>query len=346
MTPTLDNFYFPPEWHPHESTWLSFPHNMETWEGQHLNNMLPSYLEFIRVLSESEKVNIIANNEEHKLKIHKFLSSTKALRDNIQVFAWGTNDSWCRDHGPSFVISKSQNLPKRIVDWGYNAWGGKYPPFQLDNEVPSKVAAQLGLQRYQPDIIMEGGSIEVNGLGDLLTSKSCLLNKNRNPNLNQAQIEQKLKQYYNVEKIHWLEEGIIGDDTDGHVDDMVRFVNGNTIVACLEENSKDENYQALQTNWRLLKSLVLANGSKPNLVSLPMPDAVFKDGIRLPASYANFYITNKSVIVPTYKCEKDVIALSILQKLFPRRAVIGIDSTEIIWGLGSFHCLSQQEPKS
>ena len=191
---------------------------------------------------------------------------------------------------------------------------------------------------------MEGGSVEFNGAGTVLTSKSCLLNENRNPHLSQEEVEEFLKKYYGQKQVLWVDDGIVGDDTDGHVDDTIRFVNENTVLTVIEDNPEDDNYEILQTNLRQLEEMTLLNGEKLNIIQLPMPDPVFCDGQRLPASYANFYIANKSVIVPTYRCDKDAVALEIIQKCFPTRDVVGIDSTDIIWGLGSFHCLSQQEP--
>jgi agmatine deiminase len=230
------------------------------------------------------------------------------------------------------------------VDWGYNAWGNKYPPHDLDDIIPTLIGKQKNIPVYHPGIVMEGGSVEFNGKGTLLTSTSCLLNPNRNPHLNQAQIEKYLCDYYGVEQILWVDEGIIGDDTDGHIDDTVRFVNEDTVLTVIEENKSDENYDLLQTNLKQLKSMRLLNGTQLNIIELPMPDPVIYDDQLLPASYANFYISNHAVVVPTFRCNKDDLALQIIRDCFKDRAVVGIDSTDIIWGLGSFHCLSQQEP--
>ena len=240
----------------------------------------------------------------------------------------------------AFVLKANQ---KALVNWDYNAWGGKYP-CELDNLIPLKIAEEMNLEVFHPHIVMEGGSIDVNGCGTLLTTTACLLNPNRNPLLSQGEIEEKLCQYYNVDKVIWLGEGIEGDDTDGHVDDITRFVNPTTVVTVVEENKNDANYQVLQDNLSLLKTARLQDGKQLDIVELPMPSAVVWDDMRLPASYANFYIANKAVIVPTYRCDNDEKALCILESLFPDRKIVGIDSTDIIWGLGSFHCLSQQEP--
>jgi agmatine deiminase len=341
-TPRQLGYRFPAEWESHRATWLSFPKNTETWENR-LEKVYPSYFKFIEKIAESEKVCINTHNELISL-IRQKLNELEIKEDNIELHAHATNDSWCRDHGPAFLKHPDTNK-KVIVDWEYNAWGGKYPPFNSDNAIPSKIGKLLNLPVFKPGIVMEGGSIEVNGQGALLTSESCLLNKNRNPHLSKIQIEKYLIDYYCVEQIMWLKDGIVGDDTDGHIDDTTRFVSADTVLTCIEHNSKDANYEPLKANYDLLKKLKFLNDKPVNIIELPMPDAVYSEGERLPASYANFYLTNKYVIVPTYRCSKDDIALSIISGAFKSREVIGIDSTEIIWGLGSFHCLSQQEPE-
>ena len=231
-----------------------------------------------------------------------------------------------------------------VVKWNYNAWGGKYPPFDLDNEIPISIARQLQLPVAKPGIVMEGGSVDFNGKGTVLTTTSCLLNKNRNPHLSQQQIEKYLIDYYGVTNVLWLGDGIAGDDTDGHIDDITRFVNEETVVTVIEENKADENYKPLKENVKTLEKMKLENGRSIKIIELPMPSPVVYEGQRLPASYANFYISNRYVVTPVFNCMQDDKALSILQKCFPDRKVIGLDSTDIIWGLGSFHCLSQQEP--
>lgn len=342
-TPKAQGYRFPAEWEEHEATWLSWPHKEESWPDK-LEEIYPYYCEFVKVLAESEFVRInVVDEEMRKFAIDCIMQSGVNL-ENVEFFIHPTNDAWCRDHGPAFLINPEAEQKKIIIDWGYNAWGGKYPPYDLDDDIPTKIGEELGLPVFYPKIVMEGGSVDFNGKGTVLTSKSCLLNPNRNPHLTQEQIEQYLKDFYGVEQILWVDDGIVGDDTDGHIDDTIRFVNENTVLAVVEDNPEDENYEILQRNLEQLKEMRLPNGEPLNIVQLPMPDPVVWEGQRLPASYANFYIANKSVIVPTYRCEKDAIALEIIQKYFPDRKVVGIDSTEIIWGLGSFHCLSQQEP--
>jgi agmatine deiminase len=342
-TPSQSNFHFPAEWHPHVATWLSWPHKEESWPGK-LDLVYPQYCEFIKILTEGELVRINVADEQMAAFAKQQLQLADVDLKRVQFFEFPTNDAWCRDHGPSFLINPEKKQ-KIIVDWGYNAWGDKYPPYDLDDVIPTKIAQHFGLPVYHPGIVMEGGSVDFNGKCTVLTTTACLLNKNRNPHLNQQQIEEYLTKYYGVEQVLWLGDGIIGDDTDGHIDDIIRFVNEDTVVTVIEENKQDENYDILQENLRTLKTMHLLNGKQLNIVELPMPDPVYYDGQRLPASYANFYIANTSVIVPTYRSENDQKALDILQTCFPGRKVVGIDSTHIIWGLGSFHCLSQQEPQ-
>lgn len=342
--PTLKQlgYYFPAEFHPHVATWLSWPHKEASWPGK-IDSIYPQYCQFIKYLTESEIVRINVNDEAMKAFAISHLHSAGVNLDKVEFFLHPTNDAWCRDHGPAFLINPSEKK-KVIVDWNYNAWGGKYPPFDKDDIIPTLIANHFKLPVYHPGIIMEGGSVEFNGKGTLLTSACCLLNENRNPHLNKEQLENYLQDFYGVDQILWVDEGIVGDDTDGHIDDTIRFVNEDTVVTVVETDKGDENYELLQQNLKQLQQMRLLNGKQLNVIELPMPDAVIFEDQRLPASYANFYISNKHVIVPTYRSENDDKALQILAGCFKDREVVGIDSTEIIWGLGSFHCLSQQEP--
>jgi len=338
----IKDFHFPAEWHKHTATWLSWPHKEESWPGK-IDLIYPKYCEFIKVLTEGELVRINVANEKMEAfaKVQMDLAGVNLSR--VEFFNFQTNDAWCRDHGPAFLINEELKQ-KVIVDWGYNAWGGKYPPFDRDDVIPTKIAEHFNLPVYNPGIVMEGGSVDFNGKGTVLTTTACLLNKNRNPHLSQQQIEGYLQNFYGVEQVLWLGDGIVGDDTDGHIDDITRFVNEDTVVTVVEENKSDENYSLLLENLHTLKGMRLLNGKQLNIVELPMPEPVIYQDQRLPASYANFYIANSAVIVPTYKSKHDDRALGILQQCFPERKIVGIDSTDIIWGLGSFHCLSQQEP--
>jgi len=342
-TPKDLGYHFPAEFSSHIATWLSWPHKEASWPGK-INAIFPYYAQFIKELTRGEKVCINVNDEAMKAFAISCLQKENVDLNKVEFFFHPTNDAWCRDHGPAFLINPDAEQKKIIVDWNYNAWGNKYPPYDLDDVIPTLIGKQLNLPVYYPGIIMEGGSVEFNGNGTILTSTACLLNPNRNPHLSQQQIEEYLINYYGQEQILWIDEGIVGDDTDGHIDDTVRFVNEDTVLTAVEETKNDENYYLLQHNLKQLQQMHLLDGRQLNIVELPMPGEVIYENQRLPASYANFYIANKSVIVPTYRCDKDDRALQIIQQCFPDRNVIGIDSTEIIWGLGSFHCLSQQEP--
>lgn len=342
-TPKELAFYFPAEWEKHASTWITFPHNDHSWQGDKLADMYPEYFALIKAISVGELVNIQVNDhslaEFIRLQLPEYGIDVNQIRLHIQP----TNDAWCRDHGPAILVN-AQSADRMIVDWGYNAWGGKYPPFDSDNESPTRVSEVLGLPKVTPGIIMEGGSVDFNGAGTVLTSRSCLLNKNRNPHLSQEEIEQYLCDFYGVEQVLWVSDGIVGDDTDGHIDDTVRFVNEDTVIAMVEPDETDENHAVLAKNLAELKTMRLPNGRPLNIVELPMPAAVVIDEFRAPGSYANFYICNAGVLVPIFDCPQDEYALSTIAQFFPDRPVIGLSAKKIIWGQGSFHCLTQQEP--
>lgn len=342
-TPACLGYSFPAEFELHEATWLSWPHKEASWPGK-INSIYPPYCQFIKYLAMSEKVRINLANNAMKIFATHLLETAGVNMQQIEFFMHPTNDAWCRDHGPAFLINKQASVKKIIVDWNYNAWGNKYPPYDLDDIIPTLIGNHFNIPVYHPGIVMEGGSVEFNGAGSLLSSSCCLLNKNRNPQLNQKQIEQYLFDYYGIEQVLWVADGIVGDDTDGHIDDTVRFVNEDTVVTVVEENKQDDNYDLLQTNLKQLKQMRLLNGKQLNIVELPMPHAIVYEDQRLPASYANFCISNRHIIVPIFNCSTDDKALQIIAQCFKNREVVGIDSTDIIWGLGSFHCLSQQEP--
>lgn len=342
-TPKQQGYSFPAEWAEQEAMWLSWPHKEASWPGK-IETIYKPYSEFIKAVAEDQKVRINVADEAMKNFALRHLEAVNANLANVEFYFHETNDAWCRDHGPAFVINKTEKK-KAVVDWDYNAWGGKYPPFDLDDVIPTKIANHFGLPLFTPPIVMEGGSVEFNGAGTVLTTTSCLLNENRNPHLTKEQIEQYLKEFYGQEQVLWLGDGIVGDDTDGHIDDITRFVNEDTVLTVVEENPEDENYQPLQENLEALKKMTLLDGRKLNIVELPMPAPVIYEDTRLPASYANFYIANKVVVVPIFNDKNDERALQIIQSCFPGRKVIGINSVDIIWGLGSFHCLSQQEPR-
>lgn len=331
----------PAEWAPHAATWLSFPHKEASWPGKLLTAQ-KAYAKMIAELATSEPVHINVNDaamEEHARR----LFDAARVSGDVHFHRFPTNDAWCRDHGAIFVTRDAS--PARLAtDWRYNAWGDKYPPYDLDNEIPRLMAETLGTPRSEIDMVLEGGSIEVNGEGVLLTSEACLLNPNRNPQLSRDDIELRLREMLGVEKILWLRDGIIGDDTDGHIDDLARFVAPNTIATVIEENPSDENYGILQENLVLLQQMTNLAGEKFEIVELPMPSPIIYEGQRLPASYANFYIGNRVILLPTYNCPADQQAIDTLARLFPTRRIAPVDSTDLIWGLGSCHCLTQQIP--
>lgn len=344
LTPASQGYFFPAEFHPQKATWLSWPHKEESWPGK-IYTIFPRYADFVKELTKGQKVCINVRDEAMKQFALSYLIQNNTDLSKVEFYFHPTNDAWCRDHGPAFLINPQADIKKVIVDWGYNAWGNKYPPFDLDDDIPSHIGIALGLPVYYPGIVMEGGSVEFNGAGTLMTSTACLLNENRNPHLNQDQIEQYLRDYYGAQQILWVDEGIVGDDTDGHIDDTVRFVNEDTVITVVEPDINDENHSLLVHNLNQLKQMRLLSGKQLNIVELPMPTPRYYEGQRLPMSYANFYIANKSVIVPVFNDVHDDRALQIIQSCFPTREVVGIDSSDIIWGLGSFHCLSQQEPE-
>lgn len=345
MTAAELGYRMPAEWEPHVGTWFTWPRPEGISFPEKYDTVPLVYAELIRELVQVEEVHINVWNEEKEELARELLRHFDTPVERVHFHHFPAYEPWCRDHGPIFIVREHEGRRERaIIDWGYNAWGGKYPPFDLDDQVPQHVAKYRNLPMYSPGIVMEGGSIEVNGKGTLLTTTACLLNQNRNPHLNREEIEQYLKDYLGVRNILWLGEGIIGDDTDGHIDDISRFVDANTIVTAVEDDPKDENHEILNENLRLLKTFKDQDGQPFRIVTIPMPGVVQHQEQRLPASYANFYIANNIVLVPTYRSANDQRALETLQTVFRDRKVIGIDSTELIWGLGSFHCISQQEP--
>lgn len=348
-TPAQLGYRMPAEWEPHAGTWLTWPRPEGISFPGKYETVPPVYAAFIKELVEVEDVNINVWHADMEAWVRGLLKQHGTPLERVRFHHFPAYEPWCRDHGPIFLVRDPgrADLPVRqraVVDWGYNAWGNKYPPCDLDDAVPQHVAKLRGLPLFSPGIVMEGGSLDVNGQGTLLTTESCLLNPNRNPGLTKLQIEQHLKDYLDVTHILWLGDGIVGDDTDGHVDDLTRFVDPQTVVTVVEKDPADENFKPLQENLARLKTMKDQAGRPLRVVELPMPGFLEYEGQRLPASYANFYIANGKVIVPTYRDPNDRKAVEILQGAFPDRRVIGLDSMELIWGLGSFHCISQQEP--
>ncbi|MBC8324481.1 MAG: agmatine deiminase family protein [Verrucomicrobia subdivision 3 bacterium] len=329
----------PAEWEPHTGTWLTWPRREGISFPDIYDRIPPIFAAMVRALSdgaEGENVFINVWDAAMEAEARAILNTHDALNANVEFFHHPAYEPWCRDHGPVFV--KNETSRAAVINWDYNAWGQKYPPYDLDHQIPAHIAAVRGLEIFTPEMVLEGGSIEVNGAGTLLTTESCLLNPNRNPNLTREQIEQRLRDHLGVTEIIWLGEGIAGDDTDGHIDDLTRFVDAHTVVTAVEENPEDENHAPLQANLERLRQTNL------RVIELPMPPAVIFQNQRLPASYANFYIGNQAVLLPTFRHANDARAQAILQECFPTRTVIPIDATDLVWGLGAFHCLTQQEP--
>ena len=335
-TPAALGYRMPAEWESHAATWLSWPRREGISFPDSFDRVLPALREMVAALTESEPVCINVANGAHEAEARAVLDALPR-QECITYYEIPTNEPWCRDHGPVF-LTREEDPKLAVVDWDYNAWGNKYPPFDLDEVVPTRVAELLKLPVFYPKMVLEGGSVDVNGIGTLLTSESCLLNKNRNPNRLRDEIESRLRDFLGVKEILWLGDGIEGDDTDGHIDDLARFVSEKKVVTVFEEDSNDANYRPLQENLNRLSSFAL------DILTLPMPKKIVREGMRMPASYANFYIANSVVLVPTFADAADEAALSILATCFPSRRVVGIDCRELIWGLGTFHCLTQQQP--
>lgn len=334
-------FAMPAEWAPHEATQLTWPRRPEIWRGLH-EEVEQTFAAFAARLSLGERVHLLVPDKEWEHRAKRLILGAGGLLPNISFWQIDSDDVWARDHGPTCVVNRAGE--RRMLDWKFNAWGGKFAS-SLDDAIPRQLAAKLGWERVEPGVVMEGGAIEVNGEGDLLVTEAVLLNPNRNPGWSRAELTQLLFAALGCQRIHWLGGGLEGDDTDGHIDDIARFVKPDTVVAVTEKDPEDENYAILQDNLERLKSFTLINGKALNVVELPMPQPVVWEDQRLPASYANFYIGNGAVYVPTFRDSKnDPLALQTIQRCFPDRKIYGIDSTDLIWGLGSFHCLSQQEP--
>lgn len=332
----------PAEWERHEATWISWPHAGGQSFPDSYDRVVPTLVRMAAVIAESEILRINISSAEQENEVRGLLSKAAPM-ERVEFLHNPTNEPWCRDHGPIFV--KRAGAPTLAVnDFGYNAWGGKYPPYDDDDVVPAKIARHYGLPLFEPGFILEGGSVDPNGAGTLLTTESCLLNPNRNPSMSRERIEQGLRDYLGVEKILWLGDGIEGDDTDGHVDDITRFVSRDTVVTVVEPHAGDPNHVPLRENLERLRGMSLADGTRLNVLEMPMPPRIDREGLRLPASHANFYIANESVLMPAFGGDSDAAAADLLAGLFPDRMIRPIDCRELIWGLGAFHCLTQQQP--
>ncbi|HEV8357056.1 MAG TPA: agmatine deiminase family protein [Gemmatimonadales bacterium] len=342
--PAALGYSMPPEWAPHRGTWLSWPHKEASWPGRFAPVPM-IFAEIVRQLVPHEEVHVLVGDQDQETAVREVLHAALVPNERVFFHRHPTDDAWCRDHGPIFLQREHDGRREELVlDWGFNAWGGKYPPFDLDDAVPTRIAGELGLPVVAPGIVLEGGSIEVNGAGTLLTTEQCLLNPNRNPTLGKQEIEGYLREYLGVRKILWLGDGIEGDDTDGHVDDLTRFVDPGTVVTAVEDDPRDANCAPLRDNLERLRGMTDQDGRPLRIVELPMPPALYHEGRRLPASYANFYIANGVVVMPGYDAARDAAARAVLERLFPGRRVATVDCTDLVWGLGAVHCVTQQWP--
>jgi len=341
-SPAAQGYQMPAEWAPHAATWLSWPHNTDTWPAQRLRVVEEILAHAVRALTQGEPVRINVKDDTQAAHVDALIGSTQP--HPVHYDRIGTNDAWCRDHGATFVTGPAgatQGLA--AIDWTYNGWGEKYPPYDKDADVARQMAAVLDVPRFATNLVAEGGALETNGAGVLLTTASCLLNPNRNPGRSETEVARVLREMLGVEQIVWLEGDLVGDDTDGHIDNLARFVSVDTVLAATEEDASDPNYDALAANWATLTETRV--GGRPLTVKpLPMPDPVLAEGSRLPASYINFYIGNAVVLMPTFDQPTDDEARDVLSAAFPERKVVPLPAIDIVWGLGAFHCLTQQVP--
>ena len=338
-TPSSLGYRMPAEWETHSGTWLTWPHNPETWPEQDMQQVETEFMGIIRPLAKNESVHILVNDEGMGNAVESTLNVNNVEMKNIFLHDIPTNDSWIRDYGPNFIIQSDGKVAAN--DWDFDSWGRKYK-WELDDLAGTVIAEESGLHHFKPEIVLEGGAIEVNGAGTCVTTESCILNPNRNNGISRDAMETVLKDYLGISKVIWLHGEMEGDDTDGHIDNLARFVNPTTMVCAIEEDDEDPNYRCLKNNFDHLRSATDQDDNLFEIVALPMPGYIGSP--RLPASYANFYIANKSVLVPVYGHPNDKRALSILEPLFPEREIIPIPSTTLILGLGGVHCLTQQQP--
>ena len=346
-TPAELGFFMPAEWHPHTATWLSWPKDPLTWP-ERVPQVQEIFLQMIAALVPHETVNLLVDDAETEALVRQ--RCVFPAGKNIRFHQLQTVDSWIRDYGPNFLLNR-ETRELAYNDWVFNAWGNKYEELKRDDTIPARLEATLGVRRFAPEIVLEGGSIEVDGNGIVMTTEQCLLNPNRNPGLGETVIKNYLKSYLGVERILWLGEGIVGDDTDGHIDDIARFVATDTIVCALEDDPEDANYELLQDNLRRLQKAKDLDGRNFEIVTLPMPGVVAAANDnspraldRLPASYANFYIANNVVLAPIFGHKNDQRALDTLQRVFPTRRIVGINCEPLVWGMGTIHCVTQQQP--
>ncbi|NCQ11599.1 MAG: agmatine deiminase family protein [Bacteroidetes bacterium] len=339
------SFRMPAEWSSHNGTELHWPHNIDTWPGERLERVRTVYLNIIKALEGYDQVHLFINDEETQHQVKNLLKLHGISDGGVTFHLKRTNDTWARDCGPIFVSNDEGQFA--ITNWDYNSWGEKYPPFNDDNKIPDYIAQNYTITQFKPGIVLEGGSIDVNGEGVLLTTESVLLNPNRNPHLNKAHIESILCEYLGIKKIIWLKKGLAGDDTDGHIDDLSRFVKPSTIMTMVTEDESDVNYVALQENLEILKHAKNLDGSSFSIIEIPMPltkiEGTTVDGSEfVPASYANFYIANDVVLLPFYDKRYDEMVREQFESFFPNRKIVGIPCADLVYGQGSIHCITQQ----
>ncbi|HWQ67579.1 MAG TPA: agmatine deiminase family protein [Methanospirillum sp.] len=341
-TPRNRGYRMPAEWEPHAAVWLSWPHNTFTFPG--LGAVEEGYIRFVSAVHSTEPVHLLVPSADESLRITRLLTEAGVDMNQITLFPVRYADVWIRDYGPTFLVNQGEQQ-LAMVRWIFNAWGNKYDELLADGTIPGYINGFLHLPVFEPGIVLEGGSIDVNGYGTVLTTRACLLNQNRNPSLSQDDIEEYLLEFLGVVKVIWLGDGIAGDDTDGHVDDLARFVGPSTVVCAYEENPADENYLPLHENYELLCRETDQDGHPLTVIRLPMPGEIADEEGRYPASYTNFYISNNVVVVPTFSDPHDEAALAILQEIFADRKVVGVDARAMVEGYGTFHCATQQQPR-
>ncbi len=333
----------PAEWEKHSAVWLAWPHDEVTFPGGKLKRVEKTYIEILKNISQFEDVELLVLDNKTKTRIEKMLTKAEVKLSKISFHITDYADVWIRDFGPTFIINK-QDHELAWIKWHYNAYGNKFPELLKDNEVFFNLRRDVDKRMFEPGVIMEGGAIETNGQGVLITTEQCLLNKNRNPQLNKNETEKYLNKFVSAKKVIWLKQGLMGDHTDGHIDELARFVSPNKIVCAYEENTADENYKALEENFQTLAKVTNLEDKPFEIVKLPMPHMKYKDGTTAPVSYCNFYIGNGIVLAATFKDPSDAKALEILQSCFPDHKIVGIDCSDIIYGGGAIHCITQQQP--
>lgn len=343
-SPAAQGYRMLAEWALHAGTWITWPHYEGTWPGK-LDAVVPAFVAMVEALRQTETVHINVLNDEREVAVRRLLAENGVV-GGVLFHRLPTDNEWCRDYGAIFVVREREGVRERAAtNWGFNNWGDKYHEgFEKNNHVPAYMAGFKHVPLFHGEMILEGGSIEVNGEGLLLTTESCLLNPNRNPDLTKPEIEQRLRDYLGAHTIVWLGDGIEGDDTDGHIDDLTRFVAPDTVVTVVEPDPSDANHEPLRENADRMGSLKTSRGDPIRVVELPMPAPIYYENVRLPASYANFYIANGVVLLPVFGDPNDNKATEILQNCFPTRRIVGIPSSDLVWGLGACHCLTQQVP--